>query len=270
MESKEKKEKEDIKDLIGFTPWEIAGIVMMIILIIGAPYAFTQWNLGVGFDNGTGAIGDTIGGITAPFVNLLAAYLVYKSFTAQIRANKQQRDDHNEQMMEIRKDRRTQYLKSLFDEVEENFELTEKNSRESKGNIADLFHQFEKLHSNLKLNTSLQSQKVRYVNSANRLLDKPLNSIEKNTEILVLLCNELFSDNNSKLIYIEANLDTWYRHRIHTLLIRFDYINLDQRIEKELKLFKEGELNKENIGIVSNITLFYQSISHQIKLKSLS
>lgn len=39
-----------------------------------------------GFRN-TGQIGDTIGGITAPFVGLLSAYLVYISFKAQIAAN---------------------------------------------------------------------------------------------------------------------------------------------------------------------------------------
>ena len=42
---------------------------------------------GISFSD-TGQIGDTIGGITAPFVGLLGALLVYKSFKAQIEANK--------------------------------------------------------------------------------------------------------------------------------------------------------------------------------------
>jgi len=37
-----------------------------------------------------GAIGDTVGGLTAPFIGLLAAFLVYKSFVAQIQTNSQQ------------------------------------------------------------------------------------------------------------------------------------------------------------------------------------
>lgn len=36
----------------------------------------------------TGQIGDTIGGITAPIVNLLGAYLVYVAFRAQVEANR--------------------------------------------------------------------------------------------------------------------------------------------------------------------------------------
>ena len=52
------------------------------------PWAFTRHNFfGFSFDK-TGPIGDTIGGITAPFVGLLAAFLVYKSFMAQLEANK--------------------------------------------------------------------------------------------------------------------------------------------------------------------------------------
>lgn len=36
----------------------------------------------------TGEIGDTIGGITAPFVGLVSAYLVYRAFIVQVEANK--------------------------------------------------------------------------------------------------------------------------------------------------------------------------------------
>lgn len=36
----------------------------------------------------TDAIGDTIGGITAPFLNLAGAVLIYLSFSQQMEANK--------------------------------------------------------------------------------------------------------------------------------------------------------------------------------------
>ncbi|TZF98427.1 hypothetical protein FW781_00405 (plasmid) [Chryseobacterium panacisoli] len=35
----------------------------------------------------TGQIGDTIGGITAPFINILNAVLIYIAFTEQLKAN---------------------------------------------------------------------------------------------------------------------------------------------------------------------------------------
>lgn len=50
------------------------------------------------FDNATWSlersslVGDTIGGITAPFINLIAVYLVWRSFQAQAEANKIQSD----------------------------------------------------------------------------------------------------------------------------------------------------------------------------------
>ncbi|MCA0237544.1 MAG: hypothetical protein LCH81_14290 [Bacteroidetes bacterium] len=45
-------------------------------LCILSPILFTQpWGL-IDFSN-TGAIGDTIGGITAPFINILGAVLVF-------------------------------------------------------------------------------------------------------------------------------------------------------------------------------------------------
>lgn len=46
----------------------------------------------VDFNNRTGAIGDTIGGIMGPFVALLAAFLTFLAFWIQYRANNLQRD----------------------------------------------------------------------------------------------------------------------------------------------------------------------------------
>lgn len=65
-------------------------LIIVIFLISLTPYLFTQFTSNVKFDATTGAIGDTIGGITAPFINLLAAILVYISFKEQIKANKEQ------------------------------------------------------------------------------------------------------------------------------------------------------------------------------------
>jgi hypothetical protein len=62
-------------------------IVMSIIFVI--PWAFTNetWFTGVSFEN-TGNIGDTIGGLTAPFLNGLSAIQVFFAFREQIKANK--------------------------------------------------------------------------------------------------------------------------------------------------------------------------------------
>ena len=57
-------------------------------LVVIAPFIFTRQYIWDAFDfHNTGEIGDTIGGITAPIVNLIGAVLVYFALKAQIQAN---------------------------------------------------------------------------------------------------------------------------------------------------------------------------------------
>lgn len=62
-------------------------IITFIILII--PPLLTNISIFHWFDySSSGQIGDTIGGITAPFINGLAALLVFITFKEQVKANK--------------------------------------------------------------------------------------------------------------------------------------------------------------------------------------
>ncbi|MBP6810309.1 MAG: hypothetical protein KA138_02235 [Saprospiraceae bacterium] len=65
---------------------EIALIIALIILPF-IPWLLTRSFGLYYFDNSTGAIGDTIGGITAPFCSLLGAFLVYRALIEQVNAN---------------------------------------------------------------------------------------------------------------------------------------------------------------------------------------
>ncbi len=79
------------------------GFVFIIIafLISFTPYLFTQFQFIQGIDfNKTGGIGDTIGGITAPFINIFAAFLVYfGALKEQIKANDIQVNSLNEEKL---------------------------------------------------------------------------------------------------------------------------------------------------------------------------
>lgn len=88
-----------------------------ILFLIFTPWAFTR-SLGIDWLDftETGPIGDTIGGITAPFINLVGAALVYMSFLAQMRANEIQRKASNDQ------------YKILLDEMEHRKYAAEKES----------------------------------------------------------------------------------------------------------------------------------------------
>lgn len=63
----------------------LVGIWVIIVISIPLTKIFS-------FFTETGPIGDTIGGTTAPFIGLLSAYLVYRAFQAQIRANQLAQD----------------------------------------------------------------------------------------------------------------------------------------------------------------------------------
>ncbi|MEC4047951.1 hypothetical protein OX284_000800 [Flavobacterium sp. SUN046] len=63
------------------------GLIFLSVYIFTRPALSDVWNF-----SQTGQIGDTIGGITAPIINIIGAYLVYISFRAQNNANKLQSD----------------------------------------------------------------------------------------------------------------------------------------------------------------------------------
>jgi hypothetical protein len=75
---------EKIKDLKFYI-----SLIGFLLIIFSSLYIFTRPAIWVGFDfSETGNIGDTIGGITAPMINLFGAYLLYISLKEQIIANK--------------------------------------------------------------------------------------------------------------------------------------------------------------------------------------
>lgn len=74
--------------LDGFTWGEFLGVVILLSLVVFGPILLTLRGLQeFAFDQSSAYVGDTIGGTTAPFLNLISALLVYKAFRAQIKAN---------------------------------------------------------------------------------------------------------------------------------------------------------------------------------------
>lgn len=62
--------------------------VMVIVLLLPLLFSRPWLDFIPKYNEFTAYVGDTIGGITAPFVGLLSAWLVYKAFHEQIEANK--------------------------------------------------------------------------------------------------------------------------------------------------------------------------------------
>lgn len=64
----------------------ISGIVGIALMLI-SPWLFTRYTGWLYFDSTDSAIGDTIGGITAPIASLIGSLLVYFALREQIKAN---------------------------------------------------------------------------------------------------------------------------------------------------------------------------------------
>lgn len=73
---------------------EIFGIVIILLAcIFVVPWLFTKvFSSSYNFES-TGQIGDTIGGITAPFINGIGAILVYIAFKEQVKSGKSGREE---------------------------------------------------------------------------------------------------------------------------------------------------------------------------------
>lgn len=63
--------------------------ILVIVIIVVVPWLFTQKYFTLGDYSSTGQIGDTIGGLASPFINGLAAILVFVTFREQVNANKE-------------------------------------------------------------------------------------------------------------------------------------------------------------------------------------
>ena len=87
---KQKKTSIQIFDTFFWVSVTVFGIVCGLILLL--PAIITSNYIGFDFTQ-TGQIGDTLGGITAPFIAIAAGFLTFLAFWVQYKANEQQKAD---------------------------------------------------------------------------------------------------------------------------------------------------------------------------------
>ena len=98
-------------------------IIGVIFILFSSLYIFTRPAIWSGFDfSNSGQIGDTIGGITAPIINLIGAILIFISFKAQITANRIQFKLLNNEIESQNKDRNFQVILDLFQALKNDFQ----------------------------------------------------------------------------------------------------------------------------------------------------
>ena len=181
-------------------------LVLGVLIILLMPFLMTKASFidDLNF-NDTGQIGDTIGGITAPFMSLIGAFLVYFALNAQVKANEiiqrqidndKEDKDLNQLYSYLNESIKSFQFKSL---PKDNLKNTHKldNNKEYKGGEAfyNLFNQIrchyhgtqEELHANQSVSELISILKV-----MDLLLGKLESSESKSKEIIKVLIKHNF------------------------------------------------------------------------------
>lgn len=104
--------RKEIREILGRAKWLllIGGLVILIMpFILTGQYFQERFNF-----SETGQIGDTIGGITAPFMNLIGAFLVFYALQAQVKANELIQDQIDKDNEEKECENEGQNLNQLY------------------------------------------------------------------------------------------------------------------------------------------------------------
>jgi hypothetical protein len=225
--------RKEITKILGRAKWLllVGGLVVLIMpILLTGEYFHESFNF-----RDTGQIGDTIGGITAPFMNLIGAFLVFYALQAQVKANEliqnQIDKDNDEKESENDGQNLNQLYSYLTDSINSfhfktlpleqlrNTEHTE-TKIEFKGGEA-FFHLFSQIRCHYHgTQDELHSQQpVSELLSVLKIMDLLLNNLEntksKNKEILITLVRHLFDykivtrirdepDNELELQYCDA------------------------------------------------------------------
>ena len=140
-------------------------------LMILSPIVFTRFIKGFPDFTQTGQIGDTIGGLTAPIINSVAAILIYISFLAQQKANRLQYD-------------------GLKDEIKLNQQQSNYNL------ILELIKDF-------KEELTIKKIKIGGFGSVNSFLNTLSDLVEREDYSFILGFNSLFKNSLSDIRYLK-------------------------------------------------------------------
>lgn len=142
-----------------------------VLLVLISPYLFTRGLGWISFEN-TGPIGDTIGGITAPIVNLIGAILVYYAFLVQIDANKlilqQIKDEKEEQKINQNRNYVFEVYKLLKEEFS-TFSIQEEKQIGSSDTKRTVMVEYKGLEAINKMLSNLMSDHRRFVDDLYKL-----------------------------------------------------------------------------------------------------
>lgn len=207
-------------------------LIIGIVIIIVSPIILTSSSFWSRFDfTETGQIGDTIGGITAPFVNLLGAILVYLALKAQVQANHlvqaQIHDQGNKDKIQNQSNEITQLYNNLKEGIDNFTYISLDVSLFGKGQYLTgseaIYKLFEDFYCNCHIDEKeLQSNpKITELTSILEICDAVLiklnSSIIPNKEVMRTLANHQFRYRILPRIHLELdNLSKYFCNSCNT------------------------------------------------------
>lgn len=241
---KNKSTKGDIKfdKIIILTKTERGFCIGVALFALIAPLLFTRkaWFFDVSFVD-TGQIGDTIGGISAPFIGLVGAFLVYKSFEAQIKANHQQQINHYQQLKLIRKEQSLSAISYLFKEIEIIVNVNEEKFKN--GSVAHISKYLLNVKNSegFKENPNYESYLKKTEKQSAIQIGKAVDVLYENTMHLRVLVNHI------------SDYSLTYKNENNTIELTHFYTSKIYKLINQLKL---NELNQEPIQSLETVIRF--------------
>ena len=228
-------------------------IILLFIIVIGlAPYIFTRNWTNIDFTD-TGNIGSTIGGITAPFIGVLSALLVFLSFRAQINANRYQIQSIEIERRKRELDNEITFLYHRLEEIKENG---------LKQQLKDSLRDINGLLSEMIRIENYSTKKERDENEGINLKTKiqKLESDKMNQSLIVSRQISLYIIVSNKLDEIRKEISITQYEYIESSL-RFEYLNsiskyVELYINQITRLINKEFLNEKSLlrGIKDNLT----------------
>lgn len=147
------------KQLYPINKKSILLVIGMILILFATVYIFTRNAFYNDFDlSKSGAIGDTIGGITAPVINLIGAILVYLSFKAQIIANKIQFKFITDEIKSRENERNYELTIELFKQFKEDFSKLKYDNKEDSEALESFSYGFDVIETKKTLEKSVTTK----------------------------------------------------------------------------------------------------------------
>lgn len=242
------------------------------LLTVAAPFIFTRTEfLGIVFDGNTGPIGDTIGGITAPFLGFLSIILLYITLKRQVDFNDKQ-DKFNQQQIDFN-DKQIKINEEQLNLIKKQDERDSVNS-----DFALLFNlqkQVDELFENITIDGKEKGVKalISLIKNDRRVIYQDLLILHREAVIIIMLLVDLFDkikDSsipklNKRILFSKAKKDMFWIEEIMRRIAKKDIEIIQGNFatsDFESKKEKQIEDAKGTLRMIEDAKKIYEVIDN--------